>query len=88
MNNINDAIALYANIQDMNQNNQSALVAYLLRLKFENSPENDGAKTETEKLHKALGIVIKEMELGESSELLRIGAVFAELLKKFHPEFT
>jgi hypothetical protein len=57
-----EATVVYNNIVTMINNDRDALTSYLMRLWFENTPMNDGPKTETDKLHKALGIVIEECE--------------------------
>ena len=85
MKTIEEATALYNNITTMLTNDRDALQSYLIRLWFENTPMNDGAKTETDKLHKALGIVIEECEKTHNVELLRMGATFGGILEKLQP---
>lgn len=80
-----EATVVYNNIVTMLNNNRDALTSYLMRLWFENTPMNEGAKTETDKLHKALGVVIEEYEKTHDVELLRMGVTFSGILEKIHP---
>lgn len=85
MTTIEDATKLYNDIQTMINDDRDAMKSYLMRLWFENTPMNDGPKTETDKLHKALGIVIEECEKTHDIELLRMGATFGGILEKLQP---
>jgi hypothetical protein len=80
-----EATVVYNNIVTMINNDRDALTSYLMRLWFENTPMNEGPKTETDKLHQALGVVIEEYEMTHDVELLRMGATFSGILEKIHP---
>lgn len=85
MTTIKEATELYNYIQTMLNNDYDALMAYHIRVWYENTPMNDGPKTETDKLLEALGVVLVECAKKHNTELLRMAATFSCILEHMCP---
>lgn len=71
MTTFNEAIEFYNNINNLRINDAKSFKSYLMRLHFENSPDNQGNKRETENLKKCYSLLFQQYILTQDFELRR-----------------